>query len=78
MTTYTPITTMERMKRCIRQTKGAIFVQPRLGVSEQWMQITKKQALAICAGVGESTPSQMEMPTGKFGDISENGNIYFG
>ena len=55
-----------------------VLIAPRFGVSEDWIEVTKKAALAFVGKYGaETTPEDVGMYGGVFGS-SEEGVVYLG
>jgi hypothetical protein len=58
---------------------SAVYVQPRFGVSEHWVKITKADARALLATFDpKTTPRQAEMQCNNFGMITPDHTVYLG
>jgi len=67
----------KEVKAAIKKAK-VVLVQPRFGLSEEWVEISKKSALAFAAKIGpEESPEEAGMYGGVFGSLSE-GVLYLG
>lgn len=67
--------TIAQVKKAIKKA-DQICIQPRFGVSEKWIRITKEQARILIEGFDDdATPQQSEMFTGRFGELADEGRL---
>lgn len=72
------ITTIPELKKAIRRAK-VILVQPRFGVSEKWIKITKNEATYIVSDINDSaTPEQHEMYGATFATMTDDDWLHLG
>jgi hypothetical protein len=69
---------LKEVKAAIRKAK-VVKIQPRYGLSEAWIEISKKVALEfVVNGIGpDESPEEAEMYGGVFGSLDE-GVLYLG
>jgi cysteine synthase len=73
------ITTARTLRTAVANAK-LIMVQPRLGCSEMWVKLGKKEAKLFVKGItNDMTPDDLGTGTGTFGDIDlDTGTVYIG
>lgn len=75
----TELTTISETRKAVKKAKGVYF-QARFGLSEQWIEVTKKAALAFLDTIPEdATPEEFNMFGGTcFAMIEDDGTVSLG
>lgn len=74
----TDIKTVKDLRKSIREAK-MVLVQPRFGLSEAYVKISKREAVAMMDGLTDDmTPDSLGMATDSFASVNEIGELYIG
>jgi hypothetical protein len=72
------INTVPQLKQAVKLAKR-VFVQPKFGVSENWVQISKREANDFVSKMeDDTTPHRFEMYADTFGTFYNRTLLYLG